>query len=1068
MKVISKGQSHGPEGVPVQIRKLSGNQVIQTSQTRQDGSYVFSKLAPGEYIVQATHPTWTFEKAESRVKITQDNGQVGENLVVSGYDVSGKVFSEGEPIKGVNFILFSTTVKPQDVTKCDKSLVKGFKHAEKGNLLCHVTSAGDGSFVFPVLPVGKYVAMPFYKGEHITFDVVPAKEEFTVNHGSVIIKEPFQVAGFSVSGRVLESVKGNGVKGAKILIDGKEQTVTGLDGSYHLENMKTGTYTIRIIAEKIFFDATNVKVTPNTPQLPNIVASSFSLCGKVVIEKIPEGLSQVPPQRKITISSESSPADVMTIETSADGTFCSAVKRGKYIVKVTLSEKEIKAGLQLAPAERYVTVMNHPVEDVTFSQFRAKVSGTVTCIEKCGFIEVSLDPVGRADQKQIVQVKDGPKGGTFSFSDIMPGKYRATLLQDTWCWKDKTLEFEVVESDVNSGLDFFQNGYILKCSLSHEISLHFAHEKKEGSVGSFELNKGTNRFCLAQPGVYRLTPDSCHQFEQEVYTYDTSNPAMLTLSAVKHLIHGTITTSEKASDIIVQVRSSTDGDAQVTLGPLKSEHEQATKDKKDQKSSSAKGPFIYKFSYWAKTAEKLQIVPRAKELLFYPDSTDVTVSGEGCPGEVASFTAKMGVFILGKINPPLESVKVKVMSKDGKGEPLLLETGSQGTFNIGPLHSDREYNVTAEKEGYVLSPVDGELGHFKAFKLGEISVRVLGATDEPLQDVLLSLSGGNSYRSNNLTPPNGTLVFSSLSPGQYFLRPMMKEYRFEPASQMIDVLEGTTVNLVIKGIRVAFSCYGTVTSLNGEPEAGVIVEAVGLKECSQFQEESKSEQDGTFRIRGLQPKCIYSVHLKTGQVNQHIDRSAPKTQKLHVENSDFNNVRFIAFRRMNQMDISGNIITSDEFLPTLKLKLFKEDNPDAPIHTVSMSVTTFFYLPSLQIDNQKYILRMETSLSANSFDYSLPEVFFSANSTYHHFTFRFEPKQRSLDSDLTQGSFLMLPMTLLTIALAYHRKKVLPFLKQTFGQMHGMLNKQSSPHAMGEPLATEAAASKRKQKVRKT
>lgn len=50
---------------------------------------------------------------------------------------------------------------------------------------------------------------------------------------------------------------------------------------------------------------------------------------------------------------------------------------------------------------------------------------------------------------------------------------------------------------------------------------HFAHNKKSGSVGSFDLNKGTNRFCLAQPGVYKLRPDSCHKFEKEEYIYDT-------------------------------------------------------------------------------------------------------------------------------------------------------------------------------------------------------------------------------------------------------------------------------------------------------------------------------------------------------------------------------------------------------------------------------------------------------------------------------------------------------------------------------------------------------------------
>ncbi|KAH3704037.1 hypothetical protein DPMN_079092 [Dreissena polymorpha] len=42
------------------------------------------------------------------------------------------------------------------------------------------------------------------------------------------------------------------------------------------------------------------------------------------------------------------------------------------------------------------------------------------------------------------------------------------------------------------------------------------------------------------------------------------------------------------------------------------------------------------------------------------------------------------------------------------------------------------------------------------------------------------------------------------SPGQYFLRPMMKEYNFDPVSRMIDVTEGTTVKVDIRGSRTAY------------------------------------------------------------------------------------------------------------------------------------------------------------------------------------------------------------------------------------------------------------------------
>lgn len=50
--------------------------------------------------------------------------------------------------------------------------------------------------------------------------------------------------------------------------------------------------------------------------------------------------------------------------------------------KVHISDAESKAGLQISPAEKVVTVTNRPVLDVVFSQFRAKVSGQVTCIGK--------------------------------------------------------------------------------------------------------------------------------------------------------------------------------------------------------------------------------------------------------------------------------------------------------------------------------------------------------------------------------------------------------------------------------------------------------------------------------------------------------------------------------------------------------------------------------------------------------------------------------------------------------------------------------------------------------------
>lgn len=40
---------------------------------------------------------------------------------------------------------------------------------------------------------------------------------------------------------------------------------------------------------------------------------------------------------------------------------------------------------------------------------------------------------------------------------------------------------------------------------------------------------------------------------------------------------------------------------------------------------------------------------------------------------------------------------------------------------------------------------------------------------------------------------------------------------------------------------------------------------------------------------------------------------------LQVDKSDFVDVNIIAFRRQNQMDISGNIVTPQDVLPSLKV-----------------------------------------------------------------------------------------------------------------------------------------------------
>ena len=45
-----------------------------------------------------------------------------------------------------------------------------------------------------------------------------------------------------------------------------------------------------------------------------------------------------------------------------------------------------------------------------------------------------------------------------------------TVLRDNLCWKEKTIDIEVINENIGS-LNFQQTGYILKCTISHAVSL---------------------------------------------------------------------------------------------------------------------------------------------------------------------------------------------------------------------------------------------------------------------------------------------------------------------------------------------------------------------------------------------------------------------------------------------------------------------------------------------------------------------------------------------------------------------------------------------------------------------
>uniref|UniRef100_A0A8C4M0R3 Prealbumin-like fold domain-containing protein n=1 Tax=Equus asinus TaxID=9793 RepID=A0A8C4M0R3_EQUAS len=648
-KVLSKGQPLGPAGVQVSLRSTGTDAKIQSTVTQPGGKFAFFKVLPGDYEILATHPTWALKE----VMCTNSNANAASPLVVAGYNVSGSVRSDGEPMKGVKFLLFSSSVAKEDVLGCNISPVPGFQPQDESLVyLCYAVSKEDGSFSFYSLPSGGYTVVPFYRGERITFDVAPSRLDFTVEHDSLKIEPVFHVMGFSVTGRVLNGPEGEGVPEAVVTLNNQIKVRTKADGSFRLENITTGTYTIHAQKEHLYFETVTIKIAPNTPQLADIIATGFSVCGQIAILRFPDSAKQMSKYR-VVLSSQEKDKALVTVEADAQGSFCFKAKPGTYKVQVVVPEAETRAGLTLKPQTFPLEVTDRPVLNVAFMQFLASVSGKVSCLDTCGDLLVTLQSLSRQGEKRSLQLSGKVNSMTFTFDNVLPGKYKISMMHEDWCWKNKSLEVEVLEDDV-SAVEFRQTGYMLRCSLSHAITLEFYQDGNgPENVGIYNLSKGVNRFCLSKPGVYKVTPRSCHRFEQAFYTYDTSSPSILTLTAIRHHVLGTITT-DKMMDVTVTIKSSIDSEPALVLGPLKSvqelrreqqlaeiESRRQEREKSGKEEAGAEGmkppiqemvdelqgPFSYDFSYWARSGEKITVTPSSKELLFYPPSMEATVSG---------------------------------------------------------------------------------------------------------------------------------------------------------------------------------------------------------------------------------------------------------------------------------------------------------------------------------------------------------------------------------------------------------------------------------------------------------
>ena len=158
--------------------------------------------------------------------------------------------------------------------------------------------------------------------------------------------------------------------------------------------------------------------------------------------------------------------------------------------------------------------------------------------------------------------------------------------------------------------------------------------------------------------------------------------------------------------------------------------------------------------------------------------------------------------------------------------------------------------------------------------------------DQPVSTALLSLSS-DGFNSNQATRADGSLVFGQLFPGDYFLQAQLKEYRFEQPTQTVSIPEGSAVELTLRCTRVAFSVFGRVTTITGQPQSKLRVIAVADKAASKHKEVAFTDAQGAFRVRGLRPGVAYQVTVAG------VEHLLPAELRVEVADRDVTDANFV-------------------------------------------------------------------------------------------------------------------------------------------------------------------------------
>lgn len=234
---------------------------------------------------------------------------------------------------------------------------------------------------------------------------------------------------------------------------------------------------------------------------------------------------------------------------------------------------------------------------------------------------------------------------------------------------------------------------------------------------------------------------------------------------------------------------------------------------------------------------------------------------------------------------------------------------------------------------------------------------------------------------------------------------------------------------------MAYSIFGSINSLNGEPFGQINIEAFSDESCQYQQEETTSENNGQYRLRGLQPGCTYVLKPKdVGRPDSNIARSIPETRIVKIAKNDIRGMNLIAISPIKFVDAIVRISTTlNDHYKTFRILMYRKGASDSPIYSqrieTPLNMKSNFnpgimvFLPRIPLDGKSYIVELKSTLSDKTYSYILPLETFVADTSSIFIEMNFKPEVRTAEADLNQNSISALILVAL-VSIAFFKQDI--------------------------------------------